>query len=239
MGDFNELKELMLTKFKELNTNMKTNHDLLMAEIKKVDSKAEAALNLAKANEEKAKHVEFEMDNLRNIIVRLEKKVSELDEQLDDQSNRSMRNTLVIKGIPQSDDNESWDKTSELLAKKLNECWGGNSSEEEIAQGIERAHRVGGEKVGIGKPIIAKFKSWTFSEKVKKIMRDHLITNGGNIYVSQLVTKKVQERQYQARKYRKELFNNDPNQNIFIKYPAQVMGKRKGSTEKYKLLKSF
>ena len=91
----------------------------------------------------------------------------------------------------------------------------------------------------VGKPIIVKFESWKFSEMIKKMITDNLKFKNGNVYVSQMYSKKTNDRQYKARQYRKELFTTDPNQNIFIKYPADVMGKKKGTEDKYKLLKSF
>ena len=81
-----------------------------------------------------------------------------------------MRKTLVVRGLPQTDDNESWDKTSELLSKKIQEITENRMTENETKSIIERAHRVKGElKNGSrGKPIIVQFHSWKSSELIKK-----------------------------------------------------------------------
>ena len=152
-----------------------------------------------------------------------------------------MRKTLVVRGLPQTDDNESWDKTSELLSKKIQEITENRITENETISIIERAHRVKGElKNGSrGKPIIVQFHSWKSSELIKKEITNYSKTRGGDVYVSQLYSKRINDRQYKARQYRKQLFEQNPEQNIYIQYPAKLMGKKKGSADKYRLIKEF
>ena len=239
--EYKDLKDLVLKKFAELNDNIKKNQEFMLQELKKVDDKATEAIALAKSNEERTKNVEFEMDKMKKTIEMLQSKVNVLEDDLDDQTNRNMRSTLVVRGIAQDSDNESWEKTTDILSSKINEITEGQISVVEVKSFIERAHRIKGElhRGSSGKPIIVKFNSWKSSELVKKSITNYARLKGGTIFVSQLYSKRINDRQYQARQYRKELFRENPDQNIFIQNPARLMGKKKGSAEKYRLLKSF
>ena len=64
---------------------------------------------------------------------------------LDDQVNRGMRNNMIIKGLPESLDNERED-TRSLVVNKLHELSGDKYSKHGIDTVIDRAHR------GSGKP---------------------------------------------------------------------------------------
>ena len=66
------------------------------------------------------------------------KKIKELEDLLEDQINRNMRNSLVIKGIPELE-NESWEQTKHAVGNLLGPLLHENPLN--IADGIARAHR--------------------------------------------------------------------------------------------------
>ena len=67
----------------------------------------------------------------------------ELEKSLDDQINRSMRNNLILKHIPE-EEHESWDTTKDKVGEFLEGLTGINR--EKVKDNIERAHH-GGKKM--------------------------------------------------------------------------------------------
>ena len=219
-----ELKRVVLMRLDSIDANMKQLNETIL-ETKKM---ANDALNLACTNEANINK------NNDNLLIKIEK----LEEQLEDQTNRSMRTTLVFKGIPGTE--RSLDQTSEVLSNKINEMC---NKEVDISDWVERAHRSKANesenKTKIN--IIAKFCSWRQSESIKKIVVDFNKNEpdiSKHIYVEQLQSKKLTERTNNAKKRRKDLKQEHPDWKMFITYPAKLMCKKPGDS-KYRVLDEF
>ena len=74
------------------------------------------------------------------MIDSLNKECEHLKADLDDQINRSMRSNIVVKGIP-DEENESWNTSKEKLASHLSKLSGENKSD--IKDQLDRVHRSG------------------------------------------------------------------------------------------------
>jgi len=143
---------------------------------------------------------------------------------LDDSINRSMRSTLIFRGIPElHDKDQSWDQTTESLIdclKKINPDY----DQENIRDDIERCHRGGK------------------SEYYKELIINHNKVQGkhSKIFVDQMYSKKLTERRKTALSYRLQFLSNSENtgSRLYVKYPAKLMVKRVNSN-KYSLLKEF
>jgi regulator of replication initiation timing len=89
--------------------------------------------------------------------IRLQTKISQQDKELTDLKSRSMRDNIVIKGVPE-DDNEKWEETKDKLLKVLKD----KMKMPSVARvDIERAHRSGAKSNGKTRPIIAKLSPQT------------------------------------------------------------------------------
>ena len=88
-------------------------------------------------------HLEKRHQFSENLIALLQKKLSAQHEEILDLQCRSMRDNLVFRGIPESNDGkETWDKTKEKLIEVLKDKSKMPAQEVEELQ-IDRAYRMG------------------------------------------------------------------------------------------------
>ena len=172
-----------------------------------------------------------------------EKRIKTLEDDLDDQVNRGLRETLVFKNIEGND--YKWEDTAKKLCKVIHE-YDPTVSEETAYGNIERAHRINiksspGKAKPKNKPIVAKFSSWKFVESIKSAFREKnrkSETKDGLIYVDQMQSKKLADRTSSALMYRKEQKLEHPEWKMFISYPAKLLVKKSGDRS-CQLLKEF
>lgn len=100
------------------------------------------------------------------IIGSLTKQVKKLEDKCEDQANRSMRNTLVFKGVNGNEPN--WTKTTEVLAGVISAVEN-DITLTEINSWIDRAHRMQSNENNNTKPrnIVAIMTSWKVCERIK------------------------------------------------------------------------
>ena len=150
---------------------------------------------------------------------------------------RSMRSTLIFKGIPENAEEKTWDDSSTVLAGHLHMLTPEISVDEYTNQ-LDRAHR-GKSTTNGARPIIAKFHKWKDSEAVKRnaIMNNKDITKT-KVQVAQKYSQNTTERINEALKYRKDLLKTEHGMKLYVSYPAKLMGKRKNDT-RYKIIEEF
>ena len=165
-----------------------------------------------------------------------EERLLQLENELDDQINRNMRNSLIFKGIPEVAD-ESWEQTKNSICNFSSKIY--NTTESSICDRIERAHRRGKRINNHHRPIFARFYC---SEDVKyyndKIR--HLCINKKNEGVTSNLqfSKRLKERRNTAMMERKRLKSNNEIISGYIEYPATLMVKRAGD-QRFKVEKKF
>ena len=91
-----EIIEKMTTKFDELSTRIETR-----------DRKTEAAETIVKQNQNNVSNLTSESTALQEKLAEQEKKIHELEENIEDQVNRNSRDTLVIRGTKKDNQEES------------------------------------------------------------------------------------------------------------------------------------
>ena len=91
-----EIMEKMTTKFDELSTRIETR-----------DRKTEAAETIVKQNQNNVSNLTSESTALQEKLAEQEKKIHELEENIEDQVNRNSRDTLVIRGTKKDNQEES------------------------------------------------------------------------------------------------------------------------------------
>ena len=95
-------------------------------------------------------------------------RVDELEERIEERTNRSLRQTMIFKGIAGTE-NESWSATTNKLAEAIADA---TTATFEIARDmINRAHRGGKHK----KDIYANFHSWQDTQDIIWAFRNNNI----------------------------------------------------------------
>lgn len=129
--------------------------------------------------------------SLRTEVEELKEKNRHLTEQLDDLTNRSMRDNLVFSGIPQSNDTESWEESEAKVHDVLRRLGVDNVS-------IDRAHRVYRRHAGTNKAvdIVARIPS---SKDRVLILRNRKKLSGTNVYVNEQFSRKINTARFHLR----------------------------------------
>ena len=89
----------------------------------------------------------------------LRKRLSQLEQLMDDNEQHGRNRNLVLKGVPeqQNQRNGNYEKTTELFVNSINQ----NTTVKIDKKDIERSHRLGRFQEGKTRPIIARFKDET------------------------------------------------------------------------------
>ena len=237
-SDINEIKNDIATKFAI------------------TEQKAQEAIEIAKENETRINEYEKNHELLDVKVDAIEKdtksRIEALQEEIDELRNRGMRKTLIFRNIPE-EGVESWTQTKLVLAREIIKTYKPDSINndaliKEVVANIDRAHRISGQPQAQDKinktyyrPIVAEFCTWTYSEKIKDlfIKAKSEEDKTRRVFVSQLVTTSIAKRQKQALIKRAEVLKENKNLLMFVKYPAVLMSKTKGTNEKYKPYEEF
>ena len=194
---------------------------------------------MAAGAKNKAERNEAQLGSLQSDLTLMQASLASITEELDDQINRSLRTTLIIKGVNE-EPNESWEDTENILVKMLARHLSMHD-EAQVAEMIERAHRGKKSSTSNGpRHIFARFYSWKDSEYVQS---KYLSLNKANpkmkIKVHQMYSKRVTERRNAALLKRRDLMKNKTISNGYISYPATLMVKYSPSEKSYKKHEEF
>ena len=187
-----EIKALIDTKFEEQSKKIDTlqdkidaNHNALQTALEKIDQKAQKAIDQGTKNQEELKHLEERYNKKQNLL-------NQLEEEIEDLKNRSLRTTLIFRNISKTQNEKSWEDTKETLANQILKVIP-NFSENGVYYNIERAHRQPlnqNSKSKYKTPVnIAKFANWSFSEKVKSGFIEASRNGNTQTMVSQMYSK--------------------------------------------------
>ena len=175
-------------------------------------------------------HTQFSTSNIS-------KKINEVEELLEERTNRQLRQTLVFRGVREVED-ESWEDTSEIIAKLISKNLGISSNKAHDM--LNRVHR--GKPANINKnsprPIYAALFKWHDCEELVEGFRDLNINQKSSIRVSYMYGPKTSLRRGLALVERKNLKDSGAIISGYLAYPARLFGKTPGSNN-YKLIKDF
>ena len=193
---FMELEKRLMESIKSSENQVKDHVDTKCIEItKKIDQNkiaidkisqvANEALTIARENEKALSNLTDNFSKLENENSELKKQISELNiltsmqainikviqTRLEDQTNRSSRKSLVIRGVPENGE-KNWDDTRVTIVTALAK-W--TKLEYNNIDGmIERVHRGRPNDKKAGKrDIFAGFHNWNDSETIKNEFRKH------------------------------------------------------------------
>ena len=155
----------------------------------------------------------------------------QLEEKVEDRTNRQLRKTIVVKGLPEKP-NEKWSDTRNLLAKHIAKSY--NMEFKTAYAMFERVHRGGGngyqERKKNRRDIYALCSKWDDSE--------HLVWKSYEVNKSKAKKDRViieykygpltNLRRGEAMKKRKEVMDEKLYRNAYVKFPAVLMGRKDG-----------
>ena len=180
-----------------------------------------------------------ERDQNKTEIFVLLNKLNKLEDENDDLRNRSMRLTLIFRGIPEEKQNDSSENVTKhlvnTLVKKLRLDY------YELDLQISRAHGTPkNESESVSRLTFAQFVNWRYADSVRRRLIKLHAAKQSYITVTQMFTKRVTARRNEVLKQHKELLEEDPTlQIICLQYPAKLMGKKRNTKEKYRVIEIF
>ena len=240
------LKEELITLIKPLTDNFAA----FTSKFEQLEDTAIKALKLAEDNANDILTLKDYVDELQKQNAELqernktliEDRVKIVERNVEDRTNRSLRKTLVIKGIPQVQ-NETWSQSEELLAGFIAEHVEGYDIER--AKGsIERAHRSPPTNNPAKKDkldIYAAFYDWKDTEFIKlQIIKANRADPTLKTYCEQKYGALTTERRGKALELRKTLIAQKKCTSAYVAFPAKLMIKTTmDKKEKYHVHKDF
>ena len=157
-------------------------------------------------------------------------KVDLLAENVEDRTNRQLRETLVFKNIPEEERDSSYKETKELLARVINQNCPEISYQDAYNQ-IKRAHREakktfeGGQNSRDGKRLIfAAFHSWDMCQHIIESFRQKCISEPRfNIAAEQKYGPLTSRRRQLAFQLRRQLKDSGAIISAYVDFPAKLM----------------
>ena len=159
------------------------------SEMQNLSSSLELSIKEKQDLNDRLMSLEKRLTLTEGLLAQAHTKIRMQNEKIIDLQSRSMRDNLIITGLPE-DDNESWDKTREKMVTFMkNELEIENANPEMI----DRAHRTGVKNPKNRKPrsIVAKFSS---SDAKSNIFKNVRKLAGKNIGISEQLPPEIQER---------------------------------------------
>ena len=171
--------------------------------------------------------LEAKLKDLQNVP----DEMNQLAEKIESRTNRQLRETLVIKNVPEMEENESYDATKKLLANLISDNCDGITYDEAFGQ-IKRAHREanrppsdGEEHYRKGKRhIFAALHSWDLCQVILKTFQQKCINDRNfPISVEQKYGPMTTKRRQMALQLRKELIESGNITSGFLEFPAKLL----------------
>ena len=233
----------------QLSAGIAENKDL----IQRVNDTAQQAYELANDNsalivgltsrivelENKNKTLDDQVDKLTKTQSTQAVQIAVLQQRLEDQICRNSRNSLIIKGVEEVENEKNWDDTRRVLCDALAPYVKVSSGD--LSRMIERVHRGKQRKPNDDRPrvIHARLYDWNNVEMLKNRMwKDG---KDSNIYIEQRYGPDTQYRRDKAMELRKQLKAAGRIGAGYVQYPAKLMVKQdpRDKNEKYKLHQDF
>ena len=172
----------------------------------------------------------------------IEKKMHDVEERIEERTNRSLRQTLVFKGIQEQTFEvknykgdqisvpEKWSDTTDILSSVIAKAC--DTDIDETRDWINRAHRSAPNKNKQGKrDIFANFFSWEVTQDIIKGFRNYNMANKTfKVYVDYKFGPLTSSRRNEALKVRGELKREGTISKGYVKYPALLMVVKKGES---------
>ena len=230
------INERIVEKHDETNKRIDEKHENLVRLLANCEKKADEAITTANDNKTEILKLKSQIEVITTSITEKTNRINLLEDTLNDQIDRNLRSTLIIRGLPKKADENTWDDTANVfadyMAQKLN--WN-NNSRNMLFQDIERIHR-GKENENSANhrskipAIYVKFHSWKTAQNILKEIIKANKSKMISISAQQMYSKSTQAKMDEANKVRLELKNNEEQRTwaTYVKYPGILMVKKSG-----------
>ena len=235
-------------KFKEVDGRI----DEVDGRIDEVDQKATEGINSlvqrvstleGQLHQYKEIEIPAEIQSLRDENHKLK---ADLNEEIENSTNRQLRRTLIFRNIAETKDIETYAEVKTILADVISS---NTQIPNQVAlQGIERAHRetkrTDGSRNG-KRNIYAAFHSWELAQRIIEEFRRKCIADRSfQIYVDQMYGPLTTQRRKLAYDMRKNLKDQGIITGGYVDFPARLMVNIAGDVDfdgkkKYKLHTNF
>ena len=164
-----------------------------------------------------------------------------LEEKLEDRTNRQLRQTIVVKGLPEKE-NEKWSDTRHILAKHVSKAYQIDIKKANAL--FERVHRGGGEgfesKKKGKRDIYALCSKWDDSEFLvwNSFKANKNKPKKDRVFVEYKYGPLTTLRRGEAMKKRREIIDKKQFKNAYVKFPAILMARKDGE-ENYSVVQDF
>ena len=155
-------------------------------------------------------------------------KVQEIEERLEDRTNRQLRQTLIIRGLKEIP-NETWDDTKELVAKAISKNL--DVSKTEASDMLNRVHRgrPNPRNNNQPRPIYMALHNWSDCEYIVDEFRSLNIKKMSSIRAEFMYGPLTTLRRNAALLKRKTLKEEGSIISGYIQFPAKLFVKRRGA----------
>ena len=237
MATLNEIRELLNDQKNEIIGTLTAKIDSLEVKLTEQQELINGHTTQLLDHETRLKRLE---KDLKAVIEKQAKTIAKLD----DQVNRSLRNNIVIRGLPGE---EKMEETKSLVAKLFSKLDNGKPNDKTFEMAIERAHRQGdqgdnqdeGKKRDGPRHIVARLycsEAVKHYEKQARLLR--MADPNFHIQVSQQYSDAVTDRRNQAMIKRRELIDAGEINAAFLDYPAKLKVRKDGQ-KYFKLYQEF
>ena len=172
--------------------------------------------------------------DLKDAIAKCNALVKQQEEEIEDLRNRSMRSTLVFKGLAVGEKEITWDDTESNLLETIRkvDCLIPDDA-------IERCHR-GFQKHDQVPEIVAKFHSWKDADRVKQLFAEkNRKDKNFRVFCNQKYGPLTTARRNMAMLERKKLIGDGNAAKAYVAYPAKLMIAKQKKDKKYSLHTDF
>ena len=143
-----EIKALLNGKFDEFSEKLPSIEEMfdkitkeIYLKLDKIEKDTEESRIKSSKNSDEIEGLKFQISDQNKQISRQNETLSELESEIEELKNRSLRKTIIFKNIKHQVNKNSWSDTKNVLIDEISKVLT-EASKEEIAKNIERAHRV-------------------------------------------------------------------------------------------------
>ena len=219
-----------------LNKHLNDTIESLRASLEEVSNIAKSALKLA----EEQKAVIEDLKASKGKIESAPSRITDLEELIEERTNRQLRKTLVFHGISSEADNskyESWKDTEVLVRKTISKVLSIPFEKTDMIERCHRGARSSNYKGNLPNPIYAAIYDWKDCEALIEKFREHNMANRDSpLRVEYKYGPLTTKRRSLALNERRTLKQNGAIISGYVAYPARLMVKTEpaGKYSEYK-----
>ena len=219
-----------------LNKHLNETIESLRASLEEVSNIAKSVLKLA----EEQKAVIKDLKTSKGKIESAPSRITDLEELIEERTNRQLRKTLVFHGISSEADNskyESWKDTEVLVRKTISKVLSIPFEKTDMIERFHRGARSSNYKGNLPNPIYAAIYDWKDCEALIEKFREHNMANRDSpLRVEYKYGPLTTKRRSLALNERRTLKQNGAIISGYVAYPARLMVKTEpaGKYSEYK-----